>query len=227
MKTSASKHYTKQYHVLNVTCVLNLLLKSKRQAQFRQTAVLLTAVRAQAKPRGWRKTLCRGACSSGSYTTCWGQRDEPRQTAPAETCKLRLWHSRLWHWHRAALTPLPGVSAPAGLRPSPLAHLFAAAQPSLCPVSAGKVEQHRTYQDNSLDLESVARARYLMVEGQTFLKPNHSVPTKLRTSWAHLLLNLSIGSLHNYLLPSRCGGSGVLLHSVFLSRSFVETEEDA
>lgn len=43
-----------------------------------------------------------------------------------------------WHWHRPAVTPLPGVSAPAGLRPSPLAPLFAAAQPSLCPVPAGK-----------------------------------------------------------------------------------------
>lgn len=30
---------------------------------------------------------------------------------------------------------------------------------------------------------------------------------------AHLLLDLSIGSLHNNLLPSSSGGSGVLLHS--------------
>lgn len=37
----------------------------------------------------------------------------------------------------AAVTPLPGVSAPAGLRPSPLEPLFAAAQQSLCPVSKG------------------------------------------------------------------------------------------
>lgn len=39
------------------------------------------------------------------------------------------------------MTPLPGVSEPAGLRPSPLAPLSAAAQPSLCPASAGKAGQ--------------------------------------------------------------------------------------
>lgn len=35
---------------------------------------------------------------------------------------------------------------------------------------------------------------------------------------SHLLLDLSIGCLHNYLLPSRSGGSGVLLHSLLLSQ---------
>lgn len=34
----------------------------------------------------------------------------------------------------------------------------------------------------------------------------------------HLLLDLSIGSLHNYLLPSSGGGSGVLLHGLLLSQ---------
>lgn len=43
--------------------------------------------------------------------------------------------------------------------------------------------------------------------------------------WAHLLLDLSIGSLHNYLLPGRRGGSGVLLHSLLLSRSSLETKD--
>lgn len=43
--------------------------------------------------------------------------------------------------------------------------------------------------------------------------------------WAHLLLDLSIGSLHNYLLPGRSGGSGVLLHGLLLSRSSLETKD--
>lgn len=43
--------------------------------------------------------------------------------------------------------------------------------------------------------------------------------------WAHLLLDLSIGSLHYYLLPRRSGGSGVLLHSLLLSRSSLETKD--
>lgn len=56
------------------------------------------------------------------------------------------------------MTPLPGVSAPAGLRPSPLAPLFAAAQLSLCPVSADKAGQYNLRQADiskyHLDLES-------------------------------------------------------------------------
>ena len=45
-------------------------------------------------------------------------------------------------WHRAAVPPLPGVSAPAGLRPSPPARRFEAAQPSPYPapgVKAGEL----------------------------------------------------------------------------------------
>lgn len=34
----------------------------------------------------------------------------------------------------------------------------------------------------------------------------------------NLLLDLSIGRLHNYLLPSGGGGSGVLLHSSLMSQ---------
>lgn len=66
-----------------------------------------------------------------------------------------LLHANSWaamlsgHWHRLAVTPLPGVSAPAGLRPSPPEPLFAAAQPSLCPVSAGKAGQYILRQVNT------------------------------------------------------------------------------
>lgn len=35
---------------------------------------------------------------------------------------------------------------------------------------------------------------------------------------AHLLLELSIGCLYNYLLPGSSGGSGVLLHDVLITR---------
>ena len=127
-----------------------------------------------------------------------------------------------WHCHRAAVTPLPGVSAPAGLRPSPQEPLFAAAQPSLCPVSADKAgqlqSQTSSYHDNGLDLESTGTLWFwnlwpVLLDVNTFLY--HNPPSRV---WAHLLLDLSIGGLHNYLLPSSGGGSGVLLHGLLLSQ---------
>lgn len=45
-----------------------------------------------------------------------------------------------------------------------------------------------------------------------------------RMSWAHLLLDLSIGCLHDYLLPCSSGGSGVLLHGLLPTRSSLETK---
>lgn len=57
---------------------------------------------------------------------------------------------------------------------------------------------------------------------QTFLYDNQMYPSKL---WAHLLLDLSIGCLYNYLLPGSSGGSGVLLHRLLLTRSSLETKE--
>lgn len=120
------------------------------------------------------------------------------------------------------MTPLPGVSAPAGLRPSPLAPLFAAAQPWPCPAPAGKAghlslsHSMRGKIDriwNSADRIWNSAGRIwnsgyptLKAEGPTFDKK------KATFSWAHLLLDLPIGGLHNYLLPGCSSCSGVLLH---------------
>ena len=59
--------------------------------------------------------------------------------------------------------------------------------------------------------------------GKTYLYRNQ---ISLGLFRAHLLLDLSIGSLYNDLLPSSSGGSGVLLHSLLLSQSSCfETKE--
>lgn len=92
--------------------------------------------------------LCWGTCSSGSCKACWEGRWTKYHWNGFKNYKQSgvkhadSWIATpSWHWHRAAVTPLPGVSAPADLRPSLLEPLFAAAQPSLCPVSADKAGQ--------------------------------------------------------------------------------------
>lgn len=134
--------------VLLQTAPQHIILLSPGRTPERSNSSLLTVMRAQAQTWGRYTTHyaeehavqaavrhARGELMNHTAQR-WVMENSPSWNM--QTCRLTL----SWHWHRPAVTPLPGVSAPAGLRPSPLAPLFAAAQPSLCPVSAGKAGQY-------------------------------------------------------------------------------------
>lgn len=144
--------FCKNIHLTQVSLLfLKLAFKSKRQTQHRQT-IVFDSLRAWAKTWGWHKTHCAEE-RAVQAAICHAEGREMNQTAqrwvmrnsPSRSMQISAVSQAVtlsWHWHRAAVTPLPGVSAPAGLRLSPLGPLFAAAQPSLCPVSAGKAGQY-------------------------------------------------------------------------------------
>lgn len=219
-------------------------VKAKGAAQLRHEVVVWQQW-TQVDTRSTRNTLCQGTCSSGGLYDMPGERKvNQNRTEMVRWRQLSLPHANLLaatlsgHWHRPAVTPLPGVSAPAGLRPSPPEPLFAAAQPSLCPVSAGKAGQYNTFSDR-LAADSVVKwspmegslatlwnlkSVNLRIDGAvnavTGQFPHNCI--KWSTFRLYLLLDLSIGCLYNYLLPSSSGGSGVLLHGVLITRPFLD-----
>lgn len=116
-----------------------LFVKAKGTAQLRHEVVASQQWTQVDTTHCAKEHAVQGSCSTCQESGRWtktGQRWVVRQPSLPHANSLAATLSG--HWHRPAVTPLPGVSAPAGLRPSPPEPLFAAAQPSLCPVSAGK-----------------------------------------------------------------------------------------